>query len=253
MNPAHKADEAALFARFRRAWEGAAAISTVEYDDRPDVRGTLADGRPYGVEIARVTDEGRARSDAVWKRHFESELEVACRDASVRATFIVGAGEWQLDHLVDVDHRKRVVAFLVHLAKEAGGSPREFDEDELERRGFDGFDFVAVEPGSDAVGLGLAQHARGLGWVFVKECIAAKDKLAPKYRQEVGAGSALWLLLVAGTTFANGVQIPRTTIAFETLFDRVFFLDCWRDPDDGCEHERVVELPIKRLQAAEAG
>jgi hypothetical protein len=48
------------------------------------------------------------------------------------------------------------------------------------------------------------------------------------------------LLLVVGRTLAGSVVRPGPTETFETLFDRVFFLECWQ------EIEKVTELNVSR-------
>lgn len=67
MNPLHKAEEENLLALFRRVWGSASEIASAEINDRPDVRGMLASGRPFGMEIATLTEDGRAQSDEALK------------------------------------------------------------------------------------------------------------------------------------------------------------------------------------------
>jgi hypothetical protein len=46
-------------------------------------------------------------------------------------------------------------------------------------------------------------------------------------------------LLIVGTTLSASVIRPSRTETFETRFDRVFFMECWRDM------EKVVELAVR--------
>jgi hypothetical protein len=57
MNPLHKPEEGNLLTLFRRVWAGAAEIASAQIRDRPDVRGVLVDGRPFGMEIRHLDGE----------------------------------------------------------------------------------------------------------------------------------------------------------------------------------------------------
>jgi hypothetical protein len=240
MNPLHKAEEENLLALFRRMWSSAGEIASAEISDRPDVRGMLASGRPFGMEIATLTEDGRAQSDEALKGSFTRELASACTAAGLYAAFSLGLGDWQANRLVDKEHRARVVALLVQLTKEAGGRRLDLDEDALEARGIDDLNGVGINPACE----GFEIYFGRSGWLprseFVRERIARKDERASGYRAAIGAGADLWLLLVVGLTLSGSVVRPRPTETFETRFDRVFFLECWKDM------EKVTELTVRR-------
>ncbi len=118
MNPLHKAEEENLLAIFRRVSGSAGEIASAEISDRPDVRGMLASGRPFGMEIATLTEDGHAQSDEALKGSFTRELAAACTAAGLHATFSLGLGDWQANWLVDKEHRARVIALLVQLTRD---------------------------------------------------------------------------------------------------------------------------------------
>jgi hypothetical protein len=241
MNPLHKPDEDKLLRLFRRVWAGAGQIASAEIKDAPDVRGVLVGGRRFGMEIVTLTENSRAQSDGVLHGSFTRELEVACAAEGINASFGLNLGDWQAERLVDRANRERVVALLVRLAKEADGQPLDLDEDAVEARGIDDLDGVAIEPIPDGIEVYIARSGRGLGSEFVRERIARKDKRAPEYRAAIGDAD-LWLLLVVGTTLSASVMRPSLAEAFKTLFDRVFFMECWVDI------EKVVELAVQRIE-----
>jgi hypothetical protein len=243
MNPLHKTEEEKLLALFRRVWGSAGEIASAEIGDRPDVRGMLASGRPFGMEIATLTEDGRAQSDEALKGSFARELAAACAAAGLHATFSLGVGDWQANRLVDKEHRARVVALLVQLTREAGGRRLDLQERALDRRQIDAFNGVTIEPVLEGFEVWFGRSSWGLpGPDFVRERIARKDERAETYRETIGADADLWLLLVVGTTLAASVIRPSPIETFETRFDRVFFLECWKDI------EKVTELTIRRRE-----
>lgn len=145
--PAQKEEEAQQLALFRRVWAGAGEIASAEASDGPDVRGTLVGGRPFGMEIATLTEESRAQSDDLLDGSFTREIEAACAAERINnVSFVLGFVGGQANQLVGRAKRARAVALLVQLAKEAGGRLLDLDEDALEARGIDYFSDLVVEP-----------------------------------------------------------------------------------------------------------
>jgi len=243
MNPLHKLDEEKLLTLFRRVWSGASEIASAEISDRPDVRGKLVDGRPFGMEIVTLTEDVRAQTDDVLGGKFTRELEAACATEGINVSFVLGFYDGQAAGLVDRANRARVVALLLQLAKEAAG-PLDLNEGALEARGIDDFNELAIKPIPEGCEVYFGRSGFLPGSEFVRERIARKDKRAPVYRSAIGADAdaELWLLLVVGMELAASVMRPIPHETFETRFDRVFFMECWQNM------EKVVELTIRRSQ-----
>jgi hypothetical protein len=242
MNQDHKADERQWVERFRAAWEGRDEIASIDAGDAPDFAGTLADGRPFGLEVVTLTDQGLAHGGSVLNDKLMPELEAAATAAGVNAIFALHLGEWQERPLGDRDRRRKVIADLVEFARGAGGQERQSDDVDK----VDGVDTVTIYPSDDGVHVWPFRRAWGRGVNEIQACITAKDAKAGTYRQRLAVGAPLWLLLVSGTTYANGVSAPPRHLTYDTKFDRVFFLDHW-PVRSGKSANTVVELRIRRV------
>jgi len=111
--------------------------------------------------------------------------------------------------------------------------------------GIPGLEALTIYPNDEGTDVIVGRSVSGRGWTFVQECIDGKNKKVKGYRRRLPSGSELWLLLVSGSSFASGVEVPSPNIPFDTYFDRVFFLDHFPHPA-GKQQDRVVELPVKR-------
>jgi hypothetical protein len=274
VNEDHKSDEREALERFRSAWEGRDEITSVDPGnwDSPDVRGMLTDDRPFGMEVVTVTDQGLAHAASLLKDKLKPELEAAVTAASLNGTLALCFGEWQERPLADRARRRKFVADVVEFARGAGGKIREtYDEDGAQRRKLiadlmggkddaddpsgvpdgavvvDGVEKVIFEPAADGgVDVLMTRNGWGRGVNEIQACITRKDEKAGEYRRNLAAGAQLWLLLVAGTTYADGVLAPPRQMKFDSKFDRVFFLDHW-PVRSGRSTDKVVELPLRRL------
>jgi hypothetical protein len=252
-----QSEEQAAVDYFRSSWEGRDAIANIERaaPPAPDFVGTLTDETSFGLEVVTVTDEGLARAESVLNEKLRPELEAAAQAASLSVVFALGFQEWQESRVADRGMRRKLIADLVEFARGAGGQMRETDDDEEAEEGdarqlviIEGVNKVVVEPSDDGVHVGFIRSAWGRGVNEIQVSIAAKDRKAGQYRANLAPGAQLWLLMVAGTTYANGVLAPPRSLKFDAKFDRVFFLDHWPVRSGGST-DKVVELPIRRASA----
>jgi hypothetical protein len=249
MNSAKKAEERRLVAHFVAAWSGGGAIATFDpnWKESPDFAGVLSDGRPFGLEVVTVTDKSLAKSGSDIHRRFVPELQAACLKRAVGALLHVSLQEWDAIRLGDRKHRRRLVERVADFVLEQRHHQETLERDALEARGIEGLDALTLyEETTGNVGVMVGRTAWGRGCDVVQDAIAAKDTKATAYRRRLGDGVELWLLVVAGTSFADGVEPPLKHITFDTTFDRVFFLNHW-PVRHGKALDRVSELPIRRL------
>ena len=248
-----KAAERYWFEVFRRKWSGASDLLSAHSFEAPDFRGWLASGRQYGLEIVSLTERTLAWDEDYVLKVFVPELKAAATAASINGTFFAAFTEYDAARLRSDAHRAQVVAWFMNLARDPNRPPPVMRRPEVLRRGCDALEAASFEPRDEGVTVMTGRNARGRASGFVQECIAAKNAKAAQYRRRIPSGADLWLLLVSGASFASGVAVPPPEPPFETTFDRVFFLDCtdrWRFNSvlEGPAKDRVVELPIRRLQ-----
>ena len=249
MNPAHKPDEQKLLDQFLAAWSDRSQIARIEQRESPDFEGVLVTGQRLGLEMVTVTDSTLAKGRSDIHDRFVPELQAACRTRLVGATFSVNFEEWDAQRLADKEHRRNLVERVADFARDARDHRQKIYRSTLEARGIEGLDslsFYAEKVGDVGVMVGRTAHGRGCN--EIQACIAAKDAKAADYRRRLGHDAALWLLVVAGTSFADGVEPPPRHLTFDTVFDRIFFLDHW-PVRHGEPLDRVVELPIRSRDA----
>jgi hypothetical protein len=203
-----------------------------------------------------VADRSLAHARSVLEDKLRPELEAAATAASLSGTFGLCFGEWQERPLAELARRRKLIADLVEFARGADGQLRETDDvdpyDEMDGLAVvkdpvvvDGVDKVLFDPGDGGVEVGIIRNGWGRGVNEIQACIAKKDEKAGEYRANLAApDTQLWLLLVAGTTYADGVLAPPSHFTFETKFDRVFFLDHWPVRSGGST-DKVVELRLR--------
>jgi len=240
MNRDKKRGEREWVGRFRATWKGGCDITSVHTFERPDFRGWLASGRQYGLEVTTVTDKVLAESTSRLQA-FRDELENAAREAAVSAVFSLDFEEYHAARLVDREHRRQLVAGLLTLARAANARPTQRHRTVT----LDGLDGVRIYPEEKGVAVVIGRGAWGRGWNEIQACIGAKNAKIEEYRKRIPDDALLWLLLVAGNTFASGVAAPSPNLPFESSFDRIFFLDTSRY-SAGQRVSKVVELLIKR-------
>jgi hypothetical protein len=220
-----KAKEQRVVERFLAGWSGRDTIASIDPCEAPDFDGTLLDGSRFGLELVSLTDETLAQGRAFIDDNFTDELEEAARAAGLDVIFAVHFADYQAVALTD-RVRQRLIAGLIAFAEQANGEERVADSDELERLGIEGVDDVLLNPaGGEGASVVVMRHARGRGWTDVQQRIAEKDLKVPAYRERIGRGSQLWLLLEGGSSFEANVVLGLSPSPFVTAFDRLFFLD----------------------------
>jgi hypothetical protein len=234
MSRAHKDDERRWVECFLAAWSDRTEIQSIDASESPDFVGVLKSGKPFGLEVATLTDDKLAESTFLIDA-FKTELIQAARAASINALFSLDFEEYEAPALRATERRRRLIGDLIELAREAEGRTL--------RREVAGIDSVTIHPAEDGPHAIIGRSARGRGWNFIQGCIKAKNAKADGYRSTLPPGAELWLLLVAGSSFANGVEVPPKHLPFDASFDRIFFLDHW-PVRSGKDSDRVVELKI---------
>jgi hypothetical protein len=209
--------------------------------ESPDFELTLDDGTLVGLEIEETIDQSAASGRASMERFCRAlENELIKRKLSL---FVVPSFSWDAANLIAPpvvrEGHVRAVADLIERHCLAG-TRQELDDIDQESLSALGAPFICglTVQSAAATAVGWGHHRPGPNWAFVDDMIRHKDRLVPKYRNNMARAGAFWLLLVAGSTPAGVVwgAVARDH-RYQTQFDRVFFMDA----NGGSPFELMIE------------